>query len=593
MRLPYEGPDPAEPLRVRLASARSSADQLTAAVRAAEAERTAAASRAEATRMAAAEATAALAAAQARFRALERSRVEEEAAAARAAGDVAGFQSEIEAAANDDSPRSLLPVIRTADGVTADRPILVECIAAGATLHPYGITIPTEVAGPAPNDLAPIVAGVKAASAATGESYVLLIVRPDGLPAFYRVATALSAANVPFGYELLDEEAEIAWGDASPDASTAVAAAVRDAMRRVPAVPVAVGGFVNGSQTRFPGAKGGPGSSQGSGIHDGPGPFVDGEADVATGGGRGVPGADRQGIAANGTPGSGNGNFAPFGPGLEASGASSGRAGRGDLSKNFPGGSPADRLSVAGPIPGPPARPQPMPRPAGRPGGGGSNPPTSDRAGSTEVPPGGWPASDDPFSPPAGVARNGGENLATDASAGGAGGAGPSGRSRSGNVAPDGEAGRSQPRDSSSRDGTSDSRADSGRVSDGSAPRGSASGARAAGESRGPGGGRGGGASGTDNRIRFLVRTSATVAASHLWIGGRWAPLPENDDQLASMLRGELDRVLADRGEPPAGFRWSPELRLSVRSDGRGQVQRIRDAAEKVSATVKLEGGSR
>ncbi|MFH5804892.1 hypothetical protein [Alienimonas sp. DA493] len=585
VRLPYEGPDPAEPLRRRLSAARTAAAEATARLDAATLRRREAEAKIEAARFAAAEATAALEAAGARLASLEEARESGEAAAARATAQVAEFQSAVAAAAEDDSPRALLPVVRTPEGVTADRPILLECVADGVRLRPYGVTVPVAAAGPTPTGTAPVAAGVQAASAATGESYVLLIVRPDGLPAFYRVAGALSDAGVRFGYELLDEEAEIAWGETTAETAATVSAAVQEALQRLPAPSTTEGPALAGA-----GLPGAAGSGNGGGGFGANAPADGGAAGPFVPGGTGRSGAGR-GVAGGG--------------GAAASG-------RPDLSKNFPAGSPADRLMVNGPTP---ALAASHPAPAGgrfSPFAGGP----ADRAGAASAAASAGAAG--------GPANSGMERPATT-------GAGPAAGAPDGNasqtVAGDGAvtdrpgtpvenlpAGERTPQSGAAAGGrgTADRSASggpSGTESGGTA--GGASGGGAAGGSGAASGGRegdraGGGATrrssvggkrddaaARDTRIRYAVRTPATLAASHLWINDRWVPLPADNERLIAALQTEFDRRLADRGDPPTGFRWSPELRLSVRPDGRRQVSRLIEAAEWAGATVKLEGEAR
>ena len=564
VRLPYRGPDAITPLRRRLAAARASARDMSVNIAAAESRRAGADGQLAETRLATREAVVAVRSARTRLATLEQMRTADAAAAERAAAEVEEFRNAVAAAAEDDSPRSLLPVVRTPDGVTADRPILIECVAEGARLRPYGVTVPAGAAGPAPDGGSPVAAGVAAASAATGEGYVLLIVRPDGLPAFYRAGGALSAAGVRFGYELMDADAEIAWGEAGAADAASVAAAVREALRTYP--QTAPEEF----SREFAGATGegapGPFSRGGGGVAGGAfGPAGEGGT---TWGGAGSAGAGES-FAARGGSGDGGWNMAG-GTGDPVRPATARRA----FAKNFPGGSPADQFAVGPAVPA---------SPAGAAGAGRDAPTAaSPEAASAGPPPPGGAAAGTPAAP---------EGTAPRSSGGG---------SAAGSVAPRNSGSAGSARGES--DGSGESNPSRGSSPNGGASRsgGSARGgeaSRAGGPGGGgrPGGGGGsrGGAAGPDDRIRFTVRTPATLASSHLWIGGRWVPLPADDARLSDLLRAEFDRGLADRGDPPAGFRWSPELRLAVRPDGRGQVSRLAAAAERAGATVKLDRGSR
>ncbi len=580
-RLPYRGPDPTEPLRQRLSAAQRIADEATAALAATSDRRATAEARTVAARMAVFEATAATQSTRTRLASLERSRNAAAAAAERAAAEIVAFRQKIEAAQADDSPRSLLPVVRTPDGVTADRPILIECVAAGATLHPYGVTVPGPFLGSSPDAPSPVVAGVRAAAAATGEGYVLLIVRPAGLPAFYQTADALSSAGIRFGYELLDADAKIAWGDARPQDAAQVDAAVREALRR--AVPITDDGFERG-----PAGPGGRPTGAGGAGGDGPGDSRFGGRSRGTGDDRMIAAGDEPGRFGTGPSGGGADGRFDGGTGREGSNPPSAMAGNArpvrDLSGSFPSGSPADRLVVGDPVPAranasTPAAPLPAASGAIRPG---------------ERSPGATPMRG-----AAGGASGGGGPAEGRSSADGSPSSPNDSRSE---TRESGSGGRTDSQSDSQSDRRSDSQSNrqsdsqSNRQSGGAA--GGASGSSRSGSrdpsTGGGGGGNGrGGAAGRDKRIRFTVRTPATLAASHLWIGGRWVALPSDDEQLIATLRTEFDRKLADRGDPPPGFRWSPELRLRVRADGRGQVARLTDAAEQAGGAVKLDRGTR
>ncbi|MEM9702074.1 MAG: hypothetical protein AAF907_06490, partial [Planctomycetota bacterium] len=210
VRLPYEGPDPNAPLRQRLEAANAEEAALRKALGLRTARRDELNAKQAAVRLAAAEVASGLRSVRDELARLRWAIAEQTEAERRAADESDRFQQEIATAESAESPDRLLPVVRTPDGVTEAEPVLVECTSEGATLQPHPVTVPTAFAGPVPYGISPLAAGVAAAADSAKRPYVLLIVRPDGLPAFYRAADALAAANMQFGYELLDAEAEIA-----------------------------------------------------------------------------------------------------------------------------------------------------------------------------------------------------------------------------------------------------------------------------------------------------------------------------------------------------------------------------------------------
>ena len=545
---PDPADDPAVPLRARLVAARAEAEKIAAATAAAVGERDRFVCQAAAVRGENGELSEAAAALRTRAAGFERSAAASADALSRAAAEAAALRAKAEAAAADDSPAALLPVVRTADGSQTTRPILIECGAGGAELKPYGAVVPTAAAGPEADGSSPLAAGVKAAARATGEGYALLIVRPDGLPAFYRAANALTAAGIDFGYELLDDGAEVAWGEASGEDTAAVAAAVRAALlARYSAAGRTTGGGAGGAD-----------------------PFGDGE----TGGG---------GFAA--------------GEGGEPSGGGNSEADRRRaLSGAFRSGSPADRIAVGGVVRDVPITGGESDRPRRLPAGtrgafdsaaaGGAASGAAAPAGSS--PAGEGTTMSDTAVPlfaqdgEVGRARSGGFQPPTDGGA--AGDAVPAARSgsatgrRSG-----GAAGGSPAAERETINGPSGDRPAAG--TGGSGPPGGPPG-----RSSGPTAGRGrGGARGrelADTRIAYAVRVPAVLASSHLWVGGRWVPLPGDPDALAATLAAAVDSQLADRGAPPAGFRWSPEVRLEVRNGGQPRLSAVTAALEAAGATV-------
>ena len=492
------------------------------------------------------------------------------------------------AAAAPPAAASLLPIVRTAGGADVAAPILVECTAAGATFRPAGVTLPPFLIPPSADRSSPLSAGVRVLADAgdSGEEYVLLLVRPDGLAAFYDAAAALDAAGLRYGYELLDADARVAWGEADADRRAALIAAVE----RAAVVIVARG-------RRSPGAGAGAGGGDG---------FGDGPAGVRGGGFSGTGETGRGAGAGRGPGGRGDRRLAggPRGPAGGASGSvpngTGGRSRRGAI-PGFTPGTPADRLSVGAAVRGDAANP------GGRAAGGFAR--GTDRHGGAA---GGSYAS-------GGQAPNG-----TTAGTGNAGGGSPTGRA----AADPASAGQPQALASSGApasaggspgqaaaggsSGPAGSGGSSGRAkSGGSRSRGSASGSSASaelfgasvefgerGDAADPAGeaGEGGGGAGTsgrkggggyDDRIKYAVPVPAVLSRGHLWVRGRWVLLPRGDG-LNRTLSEEVNAALADRGAPPAGFRWAPEVRLRVRPDGAADVPAVRAALDAAGVPVTV-----
>ena len=540
---PDPADDPAVPLRARLVAARAEARNIAVATAAAVGERDRFVRRAAAARGEVGKLSGAAASLRARAAGFERSAAASADALGRAAAEAAALKAKAEAAAADESPAALLPVVRTEDGSRTTRPILIECGAGGAELKPYGAVVPTAAAGPEADGSSPLAAGVKAAARATGEGYALLIVRPDGLPAFYRAANALTAAGIDFGYELLDDGAEVAWGEATGEDTAAVAAAVRAALL-----------------ARY--------STAGRTTGGGADPFGDG---AAGGGGFDSGGGD---------------------DGLDAEALETDR--RRALAGAFRSGSPADRIAVGGVV-----RDVPIT-------GGGSGRPTQSATG-TRGSFGAAAGAGSGAAPPAGSSPPGEGTETSDEAVPLFAQDGEVGRPRRGGVRPpndgaavgdtapaarfgsatgdrrDGTAGGSPAAERGTNDLPTSGGAAAGTA--GSGPPGGPPG-RSSGPTAGRGRGGGRGRELADTRIAYAVRVPAVLASSHLWVGGRWVPLPKDADALAATLAAAVDAQLADRGAPPAGFRWSPEVRLEVRNGGQPRLNAVTAALEASGATV-------
>ena len=620
---PNLAPDLRPVWRSKLAAATDAADRLAANLAARAAANAAAADRLAAARNRAATVRVALDGAEVAADTATRRAADVRAEAERTAADAAVFRRRAASAADrEPEAPALLPVVRTAGGADVKNPILVECTAAGAAFRPAGVTVPGRFAGPAADGSSPLTAGVRAiAGAGDGDDYVLLLVRPDGLPAFYRAASSLSAAGVRYGYELLDAGDEIAWGEAGGAADDYLAAVVRAAVARHPAargVGVGRGDGPFGRDEPGFAARGG-GRDGRDGPANGPGLLTGGGGPLlaSTDGGAG---AGRSGGSPPASPG--RGGFGPSDTPAERRERSRGRSIPG-----FTTGTPVDRLrvgtTVRGDAPGTggrgdrrsPGAVRGVPRPGadgpfgegvaanGAPSGGSvsgqqSGPNATAGAGGpagAESPagvPGGGAGSDSL----AGAGGRGtgdraglGEQFGGDDATGAGGGAGAGGRAGAGGSAATG----GRPGGGGQTGGGRPSRSGGEAGGGGEAGSGGGSSESGGGESRsgssamifgGPDfafgrqtGGPAGGAADVDDRIRFAVPVPAVLSRGHLWVRGRWVLLPAGDS-LGRVLGDEVTAVLADRGDPPAGFRWAPELRLRVRPDGAADVPAVRAA---------------
>ena len=493
-----------------------------------------------------------------------------EAKTRRLAADAASLKARAEsAAAAPPADAVFLPVVRTAGGADVAAPILVECAAAGATFRPAGVTLPPFLIAPSADRSSPLSAGVRVlADADGGEEYVLLLVRPDGLAAFYDAAAALDAAGVRYGYELLDGDARVAWGERDADRRAELIAAVERAAADRPRL------------ARGPGPAG-----AGAGF-GGNGGFGEAAAGVTGGGFAGTDGAGRGAGGGSGTGGDRGRRLAggPRGPATGASERDPNGAGGPSRRSAIPGftpGTPADRLSVGSAVRGGAANPggpdaTGFARGTNRPGGdaGGSyasgGQSRSGTTGGAENPGGGSENGRSAAEPafagqPQSLASSG-----APASAGGSPGRAGSGGSQSGESASGSSA-------VAELFGAAVEFGEGGEASD---PAGEAGeGGGGSGKSGRPGG------SGYDDRIKYAVPVPAVLSRGHLWVRGRWVLLPAGE-RLGRVLGEEVNAVLADRGAPPAGFRWAPEVRLRVRPDGAADVPAVRAALDAAGIPV-------
>ncbi|MCU0872273.1 MAG: hypothetical protein MUE50_08000, partial [Pirellulaceae bacterium] len=124
---------------------------------------------------------------------------------------------------------------------TRRRPIYIECRQSGITIQPEGITFgPQDFTGPlGPGN--PLDAALRAirehwtrleGDAAQGEPYPLLIVRPDGAVAYSMARAAMAGWDDEFGYELVDDEMELAYPPGDPSLKRVLQGTIQTARER-------------------------------------------------------------------------------------------------------------------------------------------------------------------------------------------------------------------------------------------------------------------------------------------------------------------------------------------------------------------------
>lgn len=146
---------------------------------------------------------------------------------------------------------------------TTRRPILIECRSDRLVFMPEGIELTArDLAGFTPVNN-PLLAGVSALSnywshvdgAVTDRDrpYVLLIVRPDGIAAFWEARRLLHLYDQPNGYELIPSDEKLTYGAGDDSAAALCRAAINHLLKERGAVPEALVSSVFESHVRRPG----------------------------------------------------------------------------------------------------------------------------------------------------------------------------------------------------------------------------------------------------------------------------------------------------------------------------------------------------
>jgi hypothetical protein len=121
---------------------------------------------------------------------------------------------------------------------TSRRPMYIECSEKGIILQPEGVKLSAlDFEGPlGPGN--PLDAALRAIrehwkrNGLQGEPYPLIIVRPDGAVAFGAARAAMKHWESEFGYELVDQDAELKYPPTDPSLATTLERAVSDARSR-------------------------------------------------------------------------------------------------------------------------------------------------------------------------------------------------------------------------------------------------------------------------------------------------------------------------------------------------------------------------
>ena len=152
-------------------------------------------------------------------------------------------RSELELARNENIGQPVLYSIvptRTSGG-TERRPIYVECTASGIQLQPSGITIGLDdftkpILPGNPLDVALLTTREHwnkfDTGGAKGEPYPLIVVRPGGATSYAVARRAMTSWDDEFGYELVENEKRLNWGEADSNLSSSLRQAISISKQR-------------------------------------------------------------------------------------------------------------------------------------------------------------------------------------------------------------------------------------------------------------------------------------------------------------------------------------------------------------------------
>ena len=202
---------------------------------------------------------------------------------------------------------------------TYRRPLYVECTKEKVILQPLGIALTeADFDGPlGPEN--PLAAALRAMrqhltknAPSTGqpqaEPYPFLVVRPDGVDAYQKSRTAIRSWGSDFGYEFVEKDLNLDWGQPDPEMAEAVLAAIEQAK-------VQLRMLMKAAPKRFRGGRlpGGSADGGGSGSHG------TGGGDRFGSGPSGGGGTSQSGAAGSGGPlNTGTGSGAARGDGSQS-----------------------------------------------------------------------------------------------------------------------------------------------------------------------------------------------------------------------------------------------------------------------------------
>lgn len=297
------------------------------------------------------------------------------------------------------------------------RPLYVECTGNGLVFHPdkkaltriaTALDIRKEVESRIDRQREAVLAG---GDKPDKKAYLLMLVRPDGIPCYYETLAALQGKEIDFGYEFIDAGwvLDFPAGDAAPAAQLWMAAQRTPV---APADPSAPTRKVTGLRPGRPGGAGGGEPGEGDGGGTGPAPARGGAADLPP-----LPGAP------GGSDGSSSGGGRRVGatPGKAEQAPGGGGASGGGGAPDSDGSLPSKPPPVPGAVAqGPPGTAPGAPRPAT---GSPSGPPALfpwDRATQPRTGAGGQPSGTAGAGQPAGASGAGEPGAGAKAAQGGA-----------------------------------------------------------------------------------------------------------------------------------------------------------------------------